>query len=141
MECLRRRISSSTLNKDRDPNLLSLAGFPSRTLTQGDRDKNCPLDELSSGAAFLSVDLGSLAAPALDPASNEDIVMCDLTTDWFCWLVEGVLILVVGCFGLLGNSFSLVLFSRQKVHRIFHRLLLTLTIFDLVSEKVSFAEG
>jgi hypothetical protein len=52
--------------------------------------------------------------------------------DWFCWLVEGVLILAIGIVGLLGNSFSLVVFSRQKVHKIFHNLLLALTIFDMV---------
>jgi len=53
--------------------------------------------------------------------------------DWFCWVVEGVLIMAFGCVGLAGNSLSLVIFSRQKVHRIFHNLLLTLTIFDMVS--------
>ena len=52
--------------------------------------------------------------------------------DWFCWLVEGVFIMIVGSLGLLGNSLSLYTFSRQKVHRIFHNLLLTLTIYDLV---------
>jgi hypothetical protein len=53
--------------------------------------------------------------------------------DWFCWWVEGVLILVIGCIGLLGNSLSLILFSRQLKHKIFHNLLFTLTIFDMVS--------
>ncbi|TRY71961.1 hypothetical protein TCAL_14087 [Tigriopus californicus] len=54
------------------------------------------------------------------------------TSDWFCWFVEGVLILIIGLFGLLGSGFSFVLFSRQKVHRTFHNLLLTLTTFDLI---------
>jgi hypothetical protein len=34
----------------------------------------------------------------------------------------------------VGNSYSLFLFARQKVHRIFHNLLFLLAIFDLVSE-------
>ena len=46
---------------------------------------------------------------------------------------EGVLILVVGVVGLLGNLTSIYTFSRQKVHRIFHNLLLSLAIFDVVS--------
>ena len=53
--------------------------------------------------------------------------------DAFAWVVEGVLILVAFLVGLLGNSFSIVIFSRQKVHRIFHHLLLLLAIFDMVS--------
>ena len=39
---------------------------------------------------------------------------------------------VVGSTGLVGNIYSLFLFARQKVHRIFHNLLLLLAIFDLV---------
>jgi hypothetical protein len=41
---------------------------------------------------------------------------------------------VIGSAGLVGNSYSLFLFARQKVHRIFHNLLFLLAIFDLVSE-------
>ena len=51
----------------------------------------------------------------------------------FDWIVEGVLILVAFFVGMLGNSFSIIVFSRQKVHRIFHHLLLLLAIFDMVS--------
>ena len=51
----------------------------------------------------------------------------------FDWFVEGVLILVAFFVGMLGNSFSIIVFSRQKVHRIFHHLLLLLAIFDMVS--------
>ena len=53
--------------------------------------------------------------------------------DVFCWVVEGVLILIAFCVGMFGNSFSIIIFSRQKVHRIFHHLLLLLAIFDMVS--------
>ena len=55
--------------------------------------------------------------------------------DLFCWTIEGVGILVIGLIGVFGNSCSMVLFSRQKVHRIFHHLLLLLSFFDLVSTK------
>ena len=56
----------------------------------------------------------------------------DYQKDMFCWIVEGVCIMITGLIGLFGNSCSLVLFSRQKVHRIFHHLLLLLTCFDMV---------
>ena len=53
--------------------------------------------------------------------------------DPFAWVVEGLLILIAFLIGLFGNSFSIVIFARQKVHRIFHHLLLLLAIFDMVS--------
>ena len=53
--------------------------------------------------------------------------------DLFCWTVEGIGILIIGIIGIFGNSCSMVLFSQQKVHRIFHHLLLLLSVFDLVS--------
>ena len=56
--------------------------------------------------------------------------------DLFTWIVEGVLILIAFLVGLFGNSFSIVIFSRQKVHRIFHHLLLLLAIFDMVSNNL-----
>ena len=57
----------------------------------------------------------------------------------FEWFTEGLFILIVGIVGLLGNCISIWTFSRQKVHRIFHNLLLFLAIFDIVStpKKVS----
>jgi hypothetical protein len=60
------------------------------------------------------------------------------TDDLFAWLVEGVLILAAFLVGMVGNSFSIIIFSRQKVHRIFHHLLLLLAIFDMVSGNVIF---
>ena len=63
--------------------------------------------------------------------TNED-VNNNGEADMFCWAIEGVCILIIGLIGIFGNSCSMVLFSRQKVHRIFHHLLLLLTCFDMV---------
>ena len=52
---------------------------------------------------------------------------------WVMFLTEGVLILVVGVVGLFGNAFSAMLFARQRVQRVFHRLLMLLVFFDAVS--------
>jgi hypothetical protein len=43
--------------------------------------------------------------------------------DDFEWVTEGLLISLIGVIGLLGNAISIWKFSRQKVHRIFHNLL------------------
>ena len=53
--------------------------------------------------------------------------------DMFGWVVEGPLIFIAFLVGVVGNGFSVIVFSRQKVHRIFHHLLLLLSIFDMVS--------
>ena len=50
----------------------------------------------------------------------------------FEWITEGLLIFVFGIIGLLGNGVSIWTFWRQRVHRIFHNLLLSLAIFDMV---------
>jgi hypothetical protein len=55
-----------------------------------------------------------------------------LPEDVFEWIFEGLFIFIAGNIGILGNCISIRTFSRQKVHRIFHNLLLTLAIFDLV---------
>ena len=52
----------------------------------------------------------------------------------FTFLVEGVLMFLVGCLGLVGNVFSVVLLLKQKVRKTFHNLLLLLCWFDMVSE-------
>ena len=52
--------------------------------------------------------------------------------DPFQLVTEGYLILVIGLVGLLGNMASIWTFSRQRIHRTFHNLLLVLTIFDTV---------
>jgi uncharacterized membrane protein len=55
------------------------------------------------------------------------------TEDHFEWMTEGLLIFVVGIVGIVGNFISIYTFSRQKIHRIFHNLLLFLALFDVVS--------
>ena len=47
-------------------------------------------------------------------------------------VTEGYLILIIGIVGLFGNGASLWTFSRQKIHRTFHNLLLVLAIYDMV---------
>ena len=66
-------------------------------------------------------------------ATNSTDAEVNYKEDLFCWTIEGVGILIIGLIGVFGNSCSMVLFSRQKVHRIFHHLLLLLSVFDLVS--------
>ena len=68
----------------------------------------------------------------MNDTGNSTSTEIDIKEDLFCWSVEGVGILVIGLIGVIGNSCSMVLFSRQKVHRIFHHLLLLLSVFDLV---------
>ena len=69
-------------------------------------------------------------------ATNSTDAEVNYKEDLFCWTIEGVGILIIGLIGVFGNSCSMVLFSRQKVHRIFHHLLLLLSVFDLVSTRV-----
>ena len=54
--------------------------------------------------------------------------------NYFEWVTEGLLIFIVGIIGLFGNGVSVWTFWRQRVHRIFHNLLLILAIFDMVSD-------
>ena len=56
-----------------------------------------------------------------------------VVVDDFEWATEGLLISLIGLVGLLGNVISIWKFSRQKVHRIFHNLLLCLAVFDVVT--------
>ena len=69
-------------------------------------------------------------------ATNSTDAEVNYKEDLFCWTIEGVGILIIGLIGVFGNSCSMVLFSRQKVHRIFHHLLLLLSVFDLVRTSV-----
>eukprot|EP00093_Oithona_nana_P010296 10296.XXX_11224_14252_1 [CDS] Oithona nana genome sequencing. len=52
--------------------------------------------------------------------------------NYFEWVTEGLLIFIVGIIGLFGNGVSVWTFWRQRVHRIFHNLLLILAIFDMI---------
>jgi hypothetical protein len=56
--------------------------------------------------------------------------------DWFPWLTEGLLLLVVGLIGLVGNTCSIAIFARQRIQRVFHHLLLMLAAFDAVSSQL-----
>ena len=91
---------------------------------------------LPNGGSMVQVlEFGSLmAAEAAEAArsggSDDDFEVP--YTDWFCWFFEGVLLLVIGIVGLIGNALSVYFFFRQKTHKAFHNLLLTLAVFDTV---------
>jgi hypothetical protein len=78
----------------------------------------------------------STAAPDAESATNGSRCFAPAyaVNDDFEWTTEGVLISVVGVVGVVGNLISIYTFSRQKVHRIFHNLLLSLALYDLVSD-------
>ena len=57
----------------------------------------------------------------------------------FQWVTEGMLLMLISAIGLFGNSCSVVTCARQRVQRIFHRLLLVLATFDTVSSLVEFS--
>ena len=44
---------------------------------------------------------------------------------------------IVGVIGLVSNGLSMFIFYRQRVHKIFHNLLLTLAVFDTASSSRS----
>ena len=44
---------------------------------------------------------------------------------------------IVGIIGLVSNGLSMLIFYRQRVHKIFHNLLLTLAVFDTASSTLS----
>ena len=78
--------------------------------------------------------LNSMVSNRFEENLSEDQGIVE-NQDMFGWVVEGPLIFIAFLVGVVGNGFSVVVFSRQKVHRIFHHLLLLLSIFDMVSEE------
>ena len=46
--------------------------------------------------------------------------------------VEGVLLIIVGIFGIVGNLAAIAVFARQHLQKNFHALMLSLSIFDLI---------
>ena len=44
--------------------------------------------------------------------------------------MEGVLLCLVGAVGLVGNATAIAVFSRQRVQRNFHALMVGLALFD-----------
>ena len=65
---------------------------------------------------------------------TDDFVMDAEFPNTFQLITEGWLIFLIGCIGLFGNVISIWTFSRQPLHRIFHNLLLVLTIYDTVRQ-------
>ena len=51
------------------------------------------------------------------------------------FILEGVLLLLIALIGLTGNLLAIVTILSQKVLKIFHDLLLVLTVFDMVCKK------
>ena len=51
----------------------------------------------------------------------------------FAFVVEGIILIMVACFGLVGNILSFIILSTQEVHKTFHNLLMLLSGFDMVS--------
>ena len=50
---------------------------------------------------------------------------------WMEFICEVVLMIIVGVFGLIGNTMSIIMFSRLKKKQLkFHRLMILLSIFD-----------
>ena len=68
-------------------------------------------------------------------AVNFPFLFPDMSFNYFEWVTEGLLIFIIGVIGFFGNGLSVWTFWRQRVHRIFHNLLLSLAIFDMVRNK------
>ncbi len=47
------------------------------------------------------------------------------------FIVEGVLLLVIGMVGIVGNVTAIIVFAREKLQKNFHALMLSLAAFDL----------
>ena len=54
----------------------------------------------------------------------------------FQWVTEGLLLLIVSIIGIVGNACSVVTCTKQRIQRVFHRLLLALATFDTVSSYI-----
>ena len=52
------------------------------------------------------------------------------------FLVEGVLLLTVAIVGLVGNILSFIVLNTKGLQKTFHKLLLLLNIFDMVSTRL-----
>ena len=80
------------------------------------------------------MEVGSLLQMVADNGTNSPDATETLKT--FQWVTEGLLLMLISSIGLIGNSCSVVTCARQRVQRIFHRLLLVLATFDTVSSHV-----
>ena len=52
------------------------------------------------------------------------------------FLVEGVMLMTVASVGLVGNILSFLVLNTQGLQKTFHKLLLLLNIFDMVSSRI-----
>ena len=52
------------------------------------------------------------------------------------FLVKGVLLLTVASVGLVGNILSFIVLNTKGLQKTFHKLLLLLNIFDMVSTRL-----
>ena len=48
------------------------------------------------------------------------------------YYVEGVLLMIIGTFGIIGNISAIVVFTRQSLQKSFYGLMLSLAVFDLI---------
>ena len=64
--------------------------------------------------------------PQEDPFSTEAAPLLD-----FSFLLEGVMLFTVALFGLFGNGCAMLIFSRQRVQKNFHSLMVALAAFDV----------
>ena len=58
---------------------------------------------------------------------NESTVQMEIE-----YYVEGVFLLIIGTFGIIGNVSAIVVFTRQNLQKSFYALMLSLAAFDLV---------
>eukprot|EP00095_Tigriopus_kingsejongensis_P007527 maker-scaffold103_size370364-snap-gene-2.27 protein:Tk07527 transcript:maker-scaffold103_size370364-snap-gene-2.27-mRNA-1 annotation:"fmrfamide receptor" len=54
-------------------------------------------------------------------------------------IIEGYLLTSMGLIGLIGNTLAILVFSRQRVQKNFHALMVTLAVFDITYILVSIA--
>ena len=62
-------------------------------------------------------------------AEYEDLLLYHYHSN-LAFAMEGVLLCVVGAVGLVGNATAIAVFSRQRVQRNFHALMVGLAVFD-----------
>ena len=66
---------------------------------------------------------------------SDDLEDSDRIHKKTAFILEGVLLLVIAVIGLTGNLLAIATILSQKVLKIFHDLLLVLTVFDMVCKK------
>ena len=69
------------------------------------------------------------------PIFQTQLKTCELRdtskTD-YKYYVEGVLLMIIGTFGIIGNISAIVVFTRQSLQKSFYGLMLSLAVFDLI---------